>query len=123
MSLMPNFKDIVELVKKGSNLEAQEKIMELREYVIEVQEENFKLKTEVEEIRSNAELSSKLTFTRPFYYMQNDETPYCPKCWENDNKAIHLFEKFGVRFDCPQCKTIFPTKDNDPEQSTRFDRV
>ncbi len=36
---LPRYKEIVELVKKGATLEAQEKIIELREAALELQEE------------------------------------------------------------------------------------
>lgn len=41
MGLSPNYKDIIELIKKGSTIEAQEKIMELREGALALQEENI----------------------------------------------------------------------------------
>lgn len=80
MSIVPNFKDVVELIKIGSDIEAQEKIMELREYVLDIQEQNQKLKSEISELKKLADLSSKLSFKKPFYYIEGDETPYCPKC-------------------------------------------
>jgi hypothetical protein len=42
--MLPKYKDIVELLKKGSTIEAQEQIMNLREGALELQEENHELK-------------------------------------------------------------------------------
>jgi hypothetical protein len=42
--LLPKYKDIIELIKKGSTLEAQEQILSLRESALELQEENQELK-------------------------------------------------------------------------------
>ena len=52
MSLLPNYKEIIELLKKGSTIEAQEKIMELREGALALQEENIKLKERISELES-----------------------------------------------------------------------
>ena len=49
--MIPKYKEIVELIKKGSTLEAQEKIMELREAVMEAQEETHALKERVKELK------------------------------------------------------------------------
>ncbi len=46
MPLLPNYKDIVELIRKGSTIEAQEKILELRKAAMQLQEENLALRQE-----------------------------------------------------------------------------
>jgi len=48
--MLPRYKDIVELLKKGSTLEAQEQIMSLREGALELQEENQELKSKMSEL-------------------------------------------------------------------------
>jgi len=40
---LPTYKDIVDLIKKGATVEAQERIMVLREAVIELKDENSSL--------------------------------------------------------------------------------
>ncbi len=44
---IPNIKEIFDLIKKGATLEAQQKIVELKENMISLQEENIKLKEKV----------------------------------------------------------------------------
>ncbi len=48
---LPNYKDIVELLKKRATIEAQEKIMELREAALALQEENISLKNQVMDLQ------------------------------------------------------------------------
>ena len=43
---IPSYKEIADLFKKGATLEAQEKIMELREAALACREENISLKVE-----------------------------------------------------------------------------
>ncbi len=66
--MLPKYKDIVDLLKKGSTLEAQEQIMSLREGALELQEENQYLKLRVKEleeiVRSNENWKTeKLRYT------------------------------------------------------------
>jgi uncharacterized protein with PIN domain len=65
---LPSYKDILELLKKGATIEAQEKIMELREAALELQEENINLKNQV------LELQEKVRKLESF------EGEPCPKC-------------------------------------------
>jgi hypothetical protein len=44
---LPSYKELVELVKKGATLGAQQKIVELQEAYLELREENLKLKEQV----------------------------------------------------------------------------
>ena len=75
MGTLPNYKEIVELLKKGADVEDQEKIMKLRETAIDLKEENV-------------------------------SQPFCPNCWENDKKAIHLL-RGDDRSSCPNVASFF----------------
>ncbi|MEX2409924.1 MAG: hypothetical protein WD607_00905 [Candidatus Paceibacterota bacterium] len=65
---IPSYKSIVELLKKGATIEAQEQIMQLREAAIQLQEENINLKNKI------LELQEKVRKLESF-----DGEP-CPKC-------------------------------------------
>lgn len=109
--MIPKYKDIVDLLKKGSTLEAQEKIMELREAVVELQDENSELKQQLKAMENQLNFNKSLRFESPFYFAENDEVPFCPKCWEADKKAVHLPPPHqvvsGARHDCVECKSVF----------------
>jgi predicted RecB family endonuclease len=47
---LPGYKEIIELVKVGATIEAQEKIMELRQAALSIQEENVQLRNRVLEL-------------------------------------------------------------------------
>jgi len=47
---LPSYKDILELLKAGATIEAQEKIMELRQAALAIQEENIQLRNRVLEL-------------------------------------------------------------------------
>lgn len=76
---LPRYKDIVDLLKKGATIEAQEKIMELREATLDLQEENISLKNQI------LELQGKVRKLESF------EGEPCPKCrkptWKVESSA------------------------------------
>ena len=110
---LPSYSQIVDLLKKGATLEAQEQIMKLREGALELQEENLKLTEENRDFRREVEKLSKqldfiksLKFVKPAYYAEGDAVPFCPVCYERDNKAIHLpFTKGDDGVHCNACQT------------------
>ena len=91
MTMLPTYKDITELFKKGLTLEAQEKIMELREGALALQEENLNLKMKVSDLEAELNKKKRLRHSRLIYYADGDVIPFCPRCYEIDSKLIHLF--------------------------------
>jgi len=52
------------------------------------------------------EVAGKMSFKKPFWHKEDDGAPHCPRCWEEDKKAIHLtgpiMIDLGRRYNCPQ---------------------
>ncbi|BAF72449.1 hypothetical protein [Sulfurovum sp. NBC37-1] len=120
----------MELLKKGSTLEAQEQIMSLREGALELQEENQELKSKVreleEKLQKNADWSiekNRYTLVSPWggpaqaYALKqsdsNGEEPHllCSNCFNNSKKAILNPAKKDrwVIMVCPICNSSIDT--------------
>ncbi len=80
MALLPNYKDIVDLIKKGSTVEAQEKIMELREGALALQEENIKLKETIKDLEAKLSVKEKVVWEPPFYWLKEGDAKDGPFC-------------------------------------------
>jgi ribosomal protein L37E len=65
---LPSYKDIVELVKTGATIEAQERIMELRQAALDLQEENMRLRNRVSELEKQVKT------------LERAEGEPCPRC-------------------------------------------
>lgn len=121
--MIPKYKDIADLIKKGATIEAQEKIMELREAALEIQEENINLKEEVSTLnKKNKSLqeeldkakyskdNNKLTIVNGLYYNALDnDGPFCTGCFDANGKKIRLNKTspdftFAGNHNCPVCK-------------------
>ena len=116
MALLPNWNlsDIKELIKKGLTIEAEEKIMELKELVLRLKEENMNLLEENKTFKAQKDLSDKIIWNPPFYYVKIDnkkkDGPYCQKCYDNDKKLIRVqlrHETRGVFHKCFNCKNEY----------------
>ena len=106
---IPSVSEIIGLIKTGATIEAQEKVMELRQDALVHQEENIQLRAQVKELQDALELSKKMRWDGSYYWQDGDDTPFCSHCFDNTRKAIHLFtgRHMGHRWTCPNCKTRF----------------
>ena len=111
MSIVSNAKEIADLVKKLGDIELYRKIVELEGEIIEITRDNHALTTRVQELTATLANSQDLIFREPFYYVEEDLVPFCPKCWESDKKTIHLVNggRNGreTKFDCMQCNKTY----------------
>lgn len=96
MNILPNYKEITELLKKGFTIEAQEKIMELREGALELQEDNIKLRERVRQLESELSLSRDFVFDADagVYWLQKPDSsrdgPFCAVCHDEHKKVARL---------------------------------
>lgn len=96
---LPNYKDIVDLLKKGATIEAQEKIMELRESALKLQEENIQLKNQLLELQEKV---------RKLESVEGEKCPRCQKpTWiVESSKPDKVFGQLGgIRreYRCTEC--------------------
>ncbi|HEY5913485.1 MAG TPA: hypothetical protein VJA21_23095 [Verrucomicrobiae bacterium] len=94
---LPDYKDIANLIKTGLTIEAQEKIMELRQGALALQEENLKLRERISSLEAAAALARELVFEAPpGIYWRNRESsregPFCPVCYDKDQKLMRLHD-------------------------------
>ena len=111
MGALPDFKDIIDLMKKGSTLEAQEKIMQLREAHLLQREELLALREENRLLRERLELADTLSYESPYYWLEKSgrrQGPYCQVCRDRDSKLIRLQKQSASwSWRCEACRTYF----------------
>ena len=113
--MLPRYKDIVELLKKGATVEAQEKIMELREAALELQEETTELRTRVSELEEELKIKGNLEYSKNTYWLWKEDDagdntikdgPFCQRCYDADQKLIRL-QDWGVDWLCMNCEKTY----------------
>tara|TARA_B100000959_G_C14985825_1_gene625530 strand:- start:2064 stop:2453 length:390 start_codon:yes stop_codon:yes gene_type:complete len=107
--MIPKYKDIIDLVKKGSTIEAQEKIMQLREAAMELKEENVSLRKK-KELEDLLAIKKNLSYEKPYYWIINEEKkegPFCQLCYDKEQLLVRLQDRNKGKWACHSCKTIF----------------
>ena len=106
--ILPTYKDIQELLKKGLTLEAQEKIMELREGALDLQEQKLALEQRVKELEEALVIKGELVREKNVYYRVladgKRDGPYCLSCWDGDRKLVNIMQFAYGTMKCGRCK-------------------
>ena len=116
MGAIDNVKEVAKLVKDLGNMELYRKILDLQGEIMELTQANRELQTRVQELEDTISQIGQMTFRSPFYYVDGDDVPHCPRCWEVDKRAVHYPEprntSVGPQYDCPECKgrIVYPRK-------------
>lgn len=111
--MLPKYKDIMDLIKKGSTIEAQEKIIELREAALELQEENISLKEEISQLKRKIQEQDMFDFDGDVYWVSDGdakEGPYCPQCFDTRDQKVRLHSD-GPGWWCYTCKIHYGQSD------------
>jgi hypothetical protein len=110
MSVITNVKEIADLIKKAGDIELYRKIIELEGEIIELTRKNRDLEDQVNELKDLLNTAKKMEFRKPFYWIEGDPTPLCPRCWESEKLAIHLVDlnTMGNPWDCKKCSSRYP---------------
>jgi hypothetical protein len=105
------FKDVLSTAQKADNIELYRKILDFQQEMQNMQQRNFELQKENDELKTMLETKKNLRFiSRMNYYIGNNGTgkedgPFCSNCWDGQNKLIRL-HTWGDGFKCPTCNTV-----------------
>ena len=111
MGIVDNVKQAADLAMKLGNIELSRRILDLEREIIELTHENWELKKDKKELEESLQLKAKMVFKSPFWFMEGDLIPFCPKCYEAEQKLAHLREieneSTGHYHHCYVCKTNY----------------
>jgi regulator of replication initiation timing len=99
-------KEALDFARNAKNTDLAEKMIDLYRDFIELVDTNQQLRREnqnlqdtISDLQKHAKTTAEMRFRAPLYFQQGDATPFCPKCFEKDGRAIHLIEYGGVNTD------------------------
>lgn len=105
---LPSYKDIIDLIKKGATVEAQEQIMALREGALALQEENFGLREKIKTLEESMQIKGQLKFDGASYWLIDGSTkdgPFCQHCYDTTEKLVRL-QDWEDSWLCYACKNL-----------------
>jgi len=109
MGILDNAKDVAKAVHEINNLDLYERVLNLHSDIIALVEENVRLRDEVKELKESLRFKDEMKFQSPFYFRDDDETPYCGSCFEAKLLAVHVVHSYdnadgSTDWSCPSCK-------------------
>jgi hypothetical protein len=122
------FATAIDLMKKGSQMEAQAKIQELQEKYLGLHAENLEIKQELIELKAKAKELDQMVFEEPFFFELDGEDkagPFCPKCWQKDQKKCRVVptpDSYHGSHQCQVCSTNYGKGKSVPTPKVRTTR-
>lgn len=111
---LENVRSILDLAQKFGDVELKRRIVDLEDQVAELARERRRLEELTEEQQRLLEIRAKTSFKSPYWYMEGDDVPLCPKCYESSSSKlrIHLTHPAepwsgGTRRHCKNCGQFF----------------
>ena len=95
MDTLDKIKELASLVQKVGDIDLYRRIVELQGEVVELSTRNFRLEKKCAELEGELNKKKALSHHKQLYFSEGDPIPYCPRCWETNDKLIHLFRSRG----------------------------
>ena len=124
MGIVDNMKEVADLVKKLGDIDLNRKIVNLEGEVLDLTRAKRQADQRIEELEGQLVLKAKMTHKAPFYFQEGDPTPFCPACYENQVKAIHVVVKtegsLSTQWECPGCKSTYMVPKEGPQDAAKY---
>jgi hypothetical protein len=107
------FSTAVELIKKGSQMEAQAQIQRLQEQYLGLHAENLEIKQELLDLKAKYTEQKNMVFDEPFFFElvgERRDGPFCPRCWQRDGKkcrVVNTPDSYHGSQKCGVCDSLF----------------
>lgn len=102
-------RQVREIIKRSNDQELLKLVLALQRDIFALESDNLKLNVELASLKRELGLREKMHMRPPYnyYFRDGDDVPFCPACWENGRKAVHLSVPAqldcGIRRDCRAC--------------------
>jgi regulator of replication initiation timing len=118
MGILDNAKQVAKAVEEIHNLELYQRVLGLHSDIIELVEENNRLRNENSELKTQKDISSRLrllsnTLVHAYFLRKEDggqeDGPFCTTCWDIDRKLVRPFsytnDQNQLRYLCEYCRS------------------
>jgi hypothetical protein len=113
MDPLNTLKKIRKVIRNTTDRELVRLILDLQKEIFAIESHNLELASELTNLKQQLDLPARM-HTRPpsdCYFLDGDDVPFCPKCWETCGNAIHLQAPVSsggrVRRECRVCKETY----------------
>ena len=113
MDPLNTLKKIRKIIRNTTDRELVKLVLDLQKDVFATESHNLELASELTTLKQQLDLSARM-HTRPgsdYYFLEGDDAPFCPKCWESSGNAIYLQAPVSVdgraRRECRVCRETY----------------
>jgi hypothetical protein len=117
MGIIEALKRLAALTKAINNIEVQQQVIELQVQIMDMLEENRRLKEDLAELRASERQRKNLTVEDMTYWTNEDgktDGPFCTRCYDVDGKLVRMRKHDSVAgsgMTCPQCRRdVYPAR-------------
>ena len=109
MSIISSGKEIIDLIQKAGDMDLYRKMVDLQGELVKLAGTNVELSKKNADLEKQLALKQTMEWSGDYYWIKDDPTPFCPRCFDHDHKAIHLAHTREMRkpWACPHCKSVF----------------
>lgn len=126
--MMPSFEDIKKIatvLQEAGKLDLYEKLLEIKQQAMEMQEKIEKLSSENRNLSRNLNIKGNLELVDNHYWLKDQgklDGPYCTKCWDKEQLLIRVptYNDNAYQFECPNCQTKIKNKNYVPPSPSHF---
>jgi hypothetical protein len=83
-------KEVYNAVQKYNDVPLMKQVVELQQAVLDLQAELIELRKELADALAKLDVRHSMHKRGEYFYKDGDEEPYCPRCWQGDNKLVYL---------------------------------
>lgn len=110
MGILDEIKSVAKTIRQIDNIELYQKVLNLQSEIMELLEENSKLKRELGLLKDKFKIKESLKFEHDAYWIEEAGTakdgPFCSNCWDTHQSLVNMISSFNPEFaHCPNCKT------------------
>lgn len=109
MSILDDVKSLAKTIQQIDNIELYRKILDLQGEILDLVEENKKLKNEIGLLEEKFRIKESLEFKLDTYWIKKavgvEDGPFCSKCWDTQQQLVRLIFCGNPQYsECPNCK-------------------
>ena len=109
MSILDDVKAIAETVKRHNDPDLYQRIMDLRDDIFNLKEENLSLREQVRDLEDKMARHDSLSFRSFAYQKEGDTSLFCQRCYDVDGKLVRLITRTSTRgsHHCTACDSWY----------------
>ena len=113
MDPLNTLKKIRKIISNTADRELVKLILDLQKEIFAIESRNLELASELASLKPQLDLPARMhtRLQSDYYFLDGDDVPFCPKCWESHGNAIHLQASVSAagrtRRECRVCKETY----------------